>query len=563
MHRLTIARKLLVVGVVAVVTFVAMAIVGATEMAHMSSLSKQAATALQTEQYVADAYEGWLTDDDQSNMYVALIALHDPSQAQLIETTYGQVTGGYQAALAAVKSAGATTKDPADQRALAQISADLQAYNGFTLQMRAAGQAGDAEKAVHVQTVDNLAPSNALPDELSKLRAHERAVAAKAQASLESTASSGRTLLIVAAALGLLVVLGALGYVARLIIQPLRKLTAAIGALASGDVTHRLDVRGADEVAESSTAYNVATDKLCQVFGEVISASDQLALAAEQIAQASHGLSTSATEQSASVEETSASVEQMAASIAQNSDNASVTDGIAAKAATDAGEGGAAVRETVEAMKTIASKVEIIDDIAFQTNMLALNATIEAARAGEHGKGFAVVATEVGKLAERSQVAAQEIGKLASGSVSTAERAGGLLAEMVPSITRTSDLVQEISAASAEQSIGASQITQAMSQMTKLTQATASSSEELAATAEEMAAQTANLQSLMKFFTVEAGAAGVGSSAVSAPVASARRRGPAAPPSAQRSAMPVAAGVGAGGDWGTDSEAAFEAYEPF
>jgi methyl-accepting chemotaxis protein len=41
-----------------------------------------------------------------------------------------------------------------------------------------------------------------------------------------------------------------------------------------------------------------------------------------------------------------------------------------------------------------------------------------------------------------------------------------------------------------------------MSQMSKITQQNASSSEELAATAEEMSAQTESLQQLMRFFTV-------------------------------------------------------------
>jgi methyl-accepting chemotaxis protein len=113
----------------------------------------------------------------------------------------------------------------------------------------------------------------------------------------------------------------------------------------------------------------------------------------------------------------------------------------------------------------------------------------------------------VRKLAERSQVAAQEISELASGSVDKAETAGKLLDEMVPSISKTSDLVQEIAAASSEQSSGVGQINTAMNQLNQITQQNASASEELAATAEEMSGQAMQLQELMAFFKVDANAA--------------------------------------------------------
>jgi methyl-accepting chemotaxis protein len=60
--------------------------------------------------------------------------------------------------------------------------------------------------------------------------------------------------------------------------------------------------------------------------------------------------------------------------------------------------------------------------------------------------------------------------------------------------------VQEITAASEEQSAGVGQINAAVGQMSQTTQQNASSSEELAATAEEMSSQAEQLQQAMSFF---------------------------------------------------------------
>ena len=88
-----------------------------------------------------------------------------------------------------------------------------------------------------------------------------------------------------------------------------------------------------------------------------------------------------------------------------------------------------------------------------------------------------------------------------------AEQAGKLLDEMVPSIHKTADLVQEITAASEEQTAGVGQINTAMNQLNQVTQQNASASEELAATAEEMSGQAEQLQELMAFFKLAGGGA--------------------------------------------------------
>jgi len=193
-------------------------------------------------------------------------------------------------------------------------------------------------------------------------------------------------------------------------------------------------------------------------------------------------------------------MEEMAATIKQNTDNAQQTEKIALKSAEDAIGSGKAVTETVGAMREIAGKISIIEEIARQTNLLALNAAIEAARAGEHGKGFAVVASEVRKLAERSQTAAGEISKLSVSSVQVAEKAGELLSKLVPDIKKTAELVQEISAASAEQNTGVEQVNKASQQLDQVIQQNAGAAEEMSSMAEELSSQAEQLQSSISFF---------------------------------------------------------------
>ena len=398
---------------------------------------------------------------------------------------------------------------PRDKELMAANRAANSALEAAVAQYLAAVQARHADDTAHAlaavqdgidKLMDALTAHRVFNKEIAG-RAGTIAVGIQHTAVLQAIGLAGLTVAVLAV-LGVLItrnLINQLGGEPDYAVQVLK-------TIAEGDLTVAVRARDGD-TSSMLSAVRSMSERLKQIIGDVNKAADSLASAADEVNSTSQSISQAANEQAASVEETSASMEQMTSSIAQNTENAKVTENLASKAALEANDGGEAVKQTVSAMKQIAAKISIIDDIAYQTNLLALNAAIEAARAGDHGKGFAVVAAEVRKLAERSQVAAQEIGTVASTSVDDAERAGQLLDQIVPSIKKTSDLVQEISAASQEQSTGVGQINSAVTQLSQATQENAAASEELAATAEQMSDHAAALQRTMRFFKTDARAA--------------------------------------------------------
>jgi methyl-accepting chemotaxis protein/methyl-accepting chemotaxis protein-1 (serine sensor receptor) len=230
---------------------------------------------------------------------------------------------------------------------------------------------------------------------------------------------------------------------------------------------------------------------------------NQVASAASQVAGSAQSLSQGSTQQAASLEETSASMEEMASMTRRNAENSHEAATSMAETERLVGDANSALNEMVSSMVAIkessdkvAKIIKTIDEIAFQTNILALNAAVEAARAGEAGKGFAVVADEVRSLAQRSAQAARDTAALIEESMSRANQGhqrvtqvSGAIEAITASAGRVKGLVDAVSVASREQAQGIDQVTQAISQMEKVTQNTAATAEESAAASEELSAQ--------------------------------------------------------------------------
>jgi methyl-accepting chemotaxis protein len=288
------------------------------------------------------------------------------------------------------------------------------------------------------------------------------------------------------------------------LVSPLVSISEIANKIAEGDLSPVKQVNVAnDEVGLVYNSFKSMVENLRGIVENIVTGADSISGASMQMSSASQQLSQGANEQASGAEEVSSSMEQMAANIQQNTDNAQEADKISQRVSDGVQKVGSAAQESLISIRNISDKIGIINDIAFQTNILALNAAVEAARAGEHGKGFAVVAAEVRKLAERSKIAADEIVSLSAKSVNVTESASKLMGNLIPEIEKTAKLVQEIAAASMEQSTGADQVNSAIQQLNQVTQQNAAASEEMATSSEELSSQAEQLKDIISFFRLK------------------------------------------------------------
>lgn len=301
------------------------------------------------------------------------------------------------------------------------------------------------------------------------------------------------------------------------VVTPVKEAVKTLSQLATGDLAEHMKGSYHGAFLDMQSALNDTVTRLRDTVTHIKEAAEAVGAASVQISAGSTDLSVRTEQQAASLEQTAFTIEQLTQAVKKNSDNAQHTTEFAATTHQAAEHGGSTVEKAVSAMTGIEQSFQrisditaIIDDIASQTNILALNAAVEAAHAGDAGKGFAVVAAEVRNLAASSSSASKEIKTLIRESadqitygVGLVKHSGERLREIIQSMGRITDLMVDIAQGSAEQAASIADVNMTVSQMDEVTQQNATLVQQYTVSAQSLLTQSAQLNVLMRFFTID------------------------------------------------------------
>ncbi len=300
------------------------------------------------------------------------------------------------------------------------------------------------------------------------------------------------------------------------ILSPLKQMIDIANTLATGDLTHQIEINHKDEFGQLSKSIGQMSINLRATVYDIQRNAATVRQATSEISTGNLNLSRRTEHQASSLAKTASRMEALTATVRQNTDNSMNANRLSQSASEITAKGGIMMKDVIATMSSISESssriahiINVIDGIAFQTSILALNAAVEAARAGEQGRGFAVVATEVRNLAQRSAKAAKEIKTLIEDSVHKVDEgatlvngAGKTMDEIVNSIQQVTEIMSDITTTSKEQSIGIEQMHQAISQMEKVTQQNATLVEEATTATSSLQQQANELVNAVSIFNV-------------------------------------------------------------
>ncbi len=216
----------------------------------------------------------------------------------------------------------------------------------------------------------------------------------------------------------------------RTVLTPINKIKAFSNKMASGELTHAIEVKSGDEIGQLAATLNQTVNHVGQMVRDIASGVNQLTSSTDEITRSLEDQATIASEQSASVSQITATMAQFSASSMQIAENSQTVLSIAEQALAHIQEGAVSIDSVMEKMNEIHADnqritqdmldlgqkaneinkiMEIINNIADKTTLIAFNAALEASSAGEAGKRFGVVAAEIRRLASSVTESTQEI----------------------------------------------------------------------------------------------------------------------------------------------------------